>query len=365
MATLLTNYQCPACTGPLHFSAESGKPECEYCGTVYEIEELESLYEHKEEQAAEAFETEQPPADESEWDTNGETWEEDGMKAYNCPSCGAALVCEETTAATSCPYCGNPTVVPGQFAGLRKPDLIIPFAQTKDAAIAALKQHCKGKFLLPKSFRDENHIAEIKGVYVPFWLFDCDADADIAYACTRSYTRRSGDNMITTVKHYDVRRSGSMSFERVPVDASSKMPDGHMAASEPFDYTQFKPFSSAYLPGFLADIYDVEAADCAPRAEARCADAIAASLRDTVIGYTSCTERHRNVRLQRGKAHYALLPVWMLFTKWRDKDYLFAMNGQTGRMVGDLPVSWGKFWGLFAALSAVLSLIGVLIAALS
>lgn len=372
MPTQVTNYQCPACTGPLHFVGASGKLECEYCGASYDVAEIEALYAQKEEKAAAAQqaaeETRQsaPPGDGGAWDTSSlsEDWgaEGDGMRAYGCPSCGAELICDETTAATSCPYCGNPTVVPGQFSGQLRPDFIIPFKLSKEDAVRALKGHYKGKFFLPKSFTQENHVQEIQGIYVPFWMFDGEAEGDARYAATRSHTYRSGDYEITETEHYDIYRAGSISFEKIPADASSKMPDDHMDSIEPYDYQELKPFSTAYLPGFLADKFDVTVEQCRQRADQRCEGTLSATLRDTVTGYHTCTLIHDSVNLKRGKVHYALMPVWMLNTKWKGKDFLFAMNGQTGKLVGDLPVSWGRFWSLFAAIVAPLSVLGTVLA---
>ena len=374
MPTQVTNYQCPACTGPLHFVGASGKLECEYCGASYEVAEIEALYAEKEEKAAaaqqaaeEANAGQNPPSEDGDaWDTSGfsEDWgtEGDGMRAYSCPSCGAELICDENTAATSCPYCGNPTVVPGQFSGQLRPDFIIPFKLSKEDAVKALKDHYKGKILLPKSFTQENHVQEIQGVYVPFWMFDGEAEGDARYEATRSHTYRSGDYEITETEHYDIYRAGFISFEKIPADASSKMPDDHMDSIEPYDYQELKPFSTAYLPGFLADKFDVTVEQCRQRADQRCAGTLSATLRDTVTGYHTCTLIHESVSLKRGKVHYALMPVWMLNTKWKGKDFLFAMNGQTGKLVGDLPVSWGRFWGLFAAIATPLSVLGSLLA---
>ena len=370
MPTQVTNYQCPACTGPLHFVGASGKLECEYCGASYEVAEIEALYAEKEEKAAaaqqaaeEANAGQNPPSEDGDaWDTSGfsEDWgtEGDGMRAYSCPSCGAELICDENTAATSCPYCGNPTVVPGQFSGQLKPDFIIPFKLSKEDAVKALKNHYKGKILLPKSFTQENHVQKIQGVYVPFWMFDGEAEGDARYEATRSHTYRSGDYEITETEHYDIYRAGFISFEKIPADASSKMPDDHMDSIEPYDYQELKPFSTAYLPGFLADKFDVTVEQCRQRADQRCEGTLSATLRATVTGYHTCTLIHDSVNLKRGKVHYALMPVWMLNTKWKGKDFLFAMNGQTGKLVGDLPVSWGRFWGLFAAIAVPLSVLG-------
>ncbi len=360
MPAQITNYQCPNCTGPLHFVGASGKLECDYCNSTYDVAEIEALYAEKNEQAAAATE-----AAESAWDTSDMSgdWGEEGanMKAYSCPSCGAQLICDETTAATSCPYCGNPTVVPGQFSGTLKPEFVIPFKLNKDDAVKALKNHYKGKHFLPKSFTTENHVQDIKGVYVPFWLFDGTAEGSAHYEATRSHIHRTRDEIITRTEHYDIFRSGSIAFEKVPVDASTKMPDDHMDSIEPYDYKELKPFSTAYLPGFLADRFDVTAEQSSQRADLRCENTLDAALRSTVKGYDSCVRMGGSTRLHRGKVHYALFPVWMLNTKWQGKDYLFAMNGQTGKLVGDLPMSWGKFWRTFAAIALPLSIIGSLI----
>ena len=364
MADQVTNYQCPACTGPLHYAAASGKLECEYCGSAYDVAEIEKLYAEKEKQAVAAQKAaeQQAQTEDDAWDEsalNGD-WgsEAASMRAYNCPSCGAELMCDESTAATSCPYCGNPTVVPGQFSGMLRPEYVIPFKLTKDEAVKALKQHYKGKPFLPRTFSDSNHIEKIQGVYVPFWLFDGKAEGDAQYHATISHSYRHGDYEITETQHFRVARAGSLEFEKVPVDASSKMPDDHMDSIEPFDYKEFKPFSTAYLPGFLADKYDVTVEDCQERADTRCVKTLESALRDTVTGYGSCAQTGQQFHIKRGKVHYALLPVWLLSTKWKGKDFLFAMNGQTGKMAGDLPVDRGKFWGTFFAIAGALSVIG-------
>lgn len=377
MPTQVTNYQCPACTGPLHYSAKSGKLECDYCGSSFDVADIEALYAHKEAEAAAAKQAADAKADaaaaaETEaaqaaaqsgnvggWDTSGlsSDWgaDADGLRVYSCPSCGAELICDESTAATSCPYCGNPTVVPGQFSGALRPDFILPFRLTKDDAVQALRAHYKGKPFLPKSFTSANHIEQIQGVYVPFWLFDGGAEGSASYRASNTSVYETGDYEVTETMHYDVFRAGSIAFEKIPVDASSKMPDDHMDSIEPFDYAQMQPFSTAYLPGYLADKYDVSVDDSRDRADARCRETLAQALRDTVTGYGTCVTDHTDIRLHRGKVHYALLPVWMLSTKWNGESFLFAMNGQTGKLVGDLPTDRGRYWGTFGAIAGVVT----------
>ena len=345
-----TNYQCPACTGPLRFDSATGKLVCDYCGSTYEAKEIEVLYAEKQ-QASDNAAQQRP---------QGPVWgeaEAAGLTSRTCSSCGAELVCDDTTAATSCPYCGNPTVLGGQLSGKLKPEYIIPFKLDRKTAIANLHKYYKGKKFLPKAFKEQNHIEEIQGVYVPFWLYDATADARGAYEGEVTESHREGDYVITNTQHYNVARAGEADFIKVPVDGSSKMPDAHMDAIEPFDYSAIQPFSTAYLPGFLADRYDEDEEKCLTRATRRMENTTRAALRDTIEGYSEVHTKAENINIDIRKAHYALLPVWMLHTRWNDKDFLFAMNGQTGKLIGDLPVDAAKVAAWFAGISLPLMVI--------
>ena len=364
MAEQITNYQCPACLGPLQYSAAAGKLECEYCGSSFEVAEIEALYKEKDARAAAAMESAKL---QGQWDTSDlrDDWggEDASLKAYNCPSCGAQLLCEEATAATSCPYCGNPTVVPGQFAGALKPDYVIPFKLQKKDAINKLKAYYKGKPFLPGAFLAKHTVDKIQGVYVPFWLYDGKVTGDYAYKATHVTVRETKDEEVTLTDHYRVERAGSLSFEKVPVDASSKMPDDYMDSIEPFDYGELKPFSTAYLPGFLADKYDVSVEQSNQRADDRCIQSLEDAFMGTLTAYeTSIPGEGCDVAIERGKVHYALLPVWLLNVKWNGGDYLFAVNGQTGKICGQLPVSKGRAWAFFAKLAIPLSILAVILA---
>ena len=378
MPSQISNYQCPACTGPLRFDGASGRLVCDYCGKTYTTEEIEALYAGKDEQAAAAFQKEEEAAAQAEaqqvvdespsenpWDASEiqSDWGKDGqgMRAYSCPSCGAELFCDDTTGATRCPYCNNPSIIPGQFAGTLKPDYIIPFRLDQKAAEDALRKLYRGKPLLPRAFSKENHIREIRGIYVPFWLFDGVAEGSVSFHATRTNVHRQGDTEITDTDHFDVEREARLEFSKVPADGATKMPDSHMDAIEPFDYKDLKEFSTAYLPGYLANKYDVTAKQDLPRVERRVKETLLQQIEQSVTGYSTCTMKRKNLRIRQGKVSYALLPVWMLNTHWNNKDYLFAMNGQTGKMVGDLPVSKARFAGMFAGILAVISLAGTLL----
>ena len=265
------------------------------------------------------------------------------MRSYVCKSCGGEIVGDATTAATACPFCGNPVVMMGQFAGALRPDYVIPFKLDKKAAKAALMKHYGGKRLLPKVFKDQNHIDEVKGVYVPFWLFDADVDARVRYKATRVRSWSDSRYNYTETGHYAVIRGGNIGFERVPVDGSTKMADALMESIEPFDFSEAVDFQTAYLAGYLADKYDVDAEESIERANERIKKSTETAFASTVEGYATVTPESTGIRLQNGKAKYALYPVWLLNTTWNGQKYTFAMNGQTGKFVGDLPLDKGAY----------------------
>lgn len=352
----IQEYKCPACGGALEFSSALQKLKCPYCDTVYEVS---------------AFEDEPAEPDVQHPQGEGGTWEENeikGLSVYICQSCSGEIIGDETMGATSCPYCGNRIVVKGTFAGDLRPEWIIPFQLDKEAAKKAYHKHISGKKLLPGSFRDENHIDKIQGVYVPFWLFDCDADAEISYKAERRKEWRDSRYRYVETTTYEAVRNGTLGFEQIPVDGSKKMPDDLMDSIEPFDYQGMKPFRASYLAGYLADRYDVSADDCIGRAESRIKSSVETAFAETVTGYNRVHVKDSSVQVINDKAHYVLLPVWLLNTTWQGKPYLFAMNGQTGKMVGDLPVSRGAFWrwwaiyaaAITAAVTAVMSLAAAL-----
>ena len=226
----------------------------------------------------------------------------------------------------------------GQFSGALRPDFVIPFKLDKNAAKAGLQKHLTGKRLLPKIFKDQNHIDEIKGVYVPFWLFDTDADARVRYRTTKLRCWSDSEYNYTETSHFLVHRGGSVGFEHVPVDGSSRMADDLMESIEPYDFSDAVGFQTAYLAGYFADKYDVGADESIERANERVKKSAEEAFASTVEGYDTVTAESSSVQLHGGKAKYALYPVWILNTTWKGQKYTFAMNGQTGKFVGDLPV---------------------------
>ena len=332
MADIL-EYKCPCCGGAITFNSSIQKMKCPYCDTEFEMDTLKEFEE-------EWLETDREP----QWDSESverpqeELKEEEGsFAAYVCEACGGEIVADQTMAASSCPFCGNPVIVMKKLSGVLRPDLVIPFRLDKESAKERLKNHLKGKLLLPALFKTENRIEEVKGIYVPFWLYVCDAHAEIRCRATRVNTWETGNYIYTETKHYLVSRAGEIGFEKVPADGSKKMDDALMQSIEPFDFREAVDFQTAYLSGYLADKYDLSSAECEPYANERMRQSTVNAFLSTIAGYATCVPEHTDIQLKQGKIRYALLPVWLLNTKYRGRLYTFAMNGQTGKFVGDLP----------------------------
>ncbi len=335
--SVIQEYKCPCCGGAIEFDSSLQKMKCPYCDNEFEMETLASY--------DDALKNES--GDNLQWETQaGGEWSEgetEGLRVYVCKSCGGEIVGDETIGATACPYCDNPVVLMGQFAGDLKPDFVIPFKLDKKAAIDALNKHYGGKKLLPKVFKNQNHIEEVKGVYVPFWLFDADAEANVRYKATKTRFWSDSSYNYTETSFYSVLRGGTLSFERIPVDGSTKMDDTLMESIEPYDFSGAVDFQTAYLSGYLADKYDVNAETSVERANERVKQSTEDAFRATVQDYDSVIAENTNINLNNGTAKYALYPVWLLNTTWNGKKYTFAMNGQTGKLVGDLPMDKGAY----------------------
>ena len=336
METLL-EYKCPACGGALNFDSSVQKMKCPYCDTEFEVAALQELDEVLKQEQPSSYTWDSQP--QSQWSAE----ETENLRSFVCQSCGGEIVGDQNTAATNCPYCDNPVVMAGQFRGDLRPDLVLPFQLDKKQAKEALAAHLSKKPLLPKLFKTQNRIEAIQGIYVPFWLFDTDVDANIRYHATRVHHWSDSNYNYTRTSHYSLLRSGTIGFDNVPVDGSAKMLDALMESIEPYDLTKGVDFQTAYLAGYLADKFDVTAEACKNRANDRIRTSTEAAFAATTAGYASVFPEHTNIQLKDGRVRYALLPVWMLTTRYGENLYTFAMNGQTGKMVGNLPIDWKRF----------------------
>ncbi len=350
----LQEYQCPNCTGPLEFRGDVQKMVCVYCESEFDMSQFSANDMKKEEK--------------TDWSqVQGQTLDAgaQGMAEWECKACGAVMVSDGQVGATECPYCGNPAIVQSTFEGMNLPDGIIPFSVNKDTAMNKMKEFYSGKQLIPDEFVSNNRMEKIQGVYVPFWLFDCDVQGNGFYKATkvkRTFTKKVNDNGTEKtenwkeVEEYAVSRSAKMRYEKVPADGAKEMKDEYMDSIEPFDYSKITNYNSAYFSGYLANKYDESPDDVKERVDKRIRNTTEQAVRETVKNYDSVNTESCNVHISNGNISYCMLPVWMLTTRWNGGQYTFAVNGQTGKVTGDMPVDQGKASKMFM-ITLIISLI--------
>lgn len=373
MATM--EYKCPTCGGALEFNIKEQKLKCPYCDSVFEISDFADKDTNKGEEGGKAKASAEPEEgkskDKFEFDTEaGSEWaagEQEALNVFLCESCGGEIVGDDNLASARCPYCDSVMVRKEKLSGALRPDVVIPFKLEKARAKEEFKKHLLGKKLLDNNFINENKIDEIKGVYVPFWLFDVSLDAALSYRCTNSSSHRSGDYIIHETEIYDVQQAGSIGFDTIPVDGSSKMADDLMESLEPFDYSEAVPFQTAYLAGYMADKYDVTVDDSIDNIKRRVKGSTREVFRRDIPGsFTSVDLQAASITLKDSEAKYALYPVWILTVKWHNKIFTYAMNGQTGKFVGDtLPEDKAKANRMRWMNTGILTAIGAVIGAIA
>ncbi|MDO5734412.1 MAG: hypothetical protein Q4P08_04705 [Eubacteriales bacterium] len=359
----LREYECPQCGGRVEFDPESQLLHCPYCDSSFDpesfAETLETAAEEKEaRQKAGGGRLEFSEREIDEWSAE----ESEGLFNFTCESCGGQILADESLAATNCPYCDNPVVIMSRFSQKLKPNWIIPFKKTKAEAIEAFRQHAKSKKLVPDIFSADSHLQEVKGVYVPYWLLSCDAAANASFTAERVSEQKIKGEIHETKEIYRVLREGVVHFDHVPVEASSKHDVEMLESIEPFDFSELQDFSPAYLSGYLADKYDRSAEESRPRADERIRQTMRTAFDDTLDSkYRNYSLEDLDLELLNGEVNYVLLPVWFLNTRWDQKLYRFAMNGQSGELIGNLPedprkvLRYRLIYGVIAAIIAIIA----------
>ena len=335
----LTRYTCPNCNGVLHFAADAQKVTCDFCDSTFDVSEL-SVADAGDEAKVTLEHSEHAHGMEDFMARAPWSAAEGNLVSHVCSTCGAEIVCDQATVATNCPYCGNVMIASDTLAG-RQPQLVIPFTVDRPHAEQIMGRYVVGKWYLPGDFAAE--LKHIQGVYVPFYLFSGEVEGWARYRGETDHTTGDKDNRHTYTTYSDVYREGEAEFVRVPVDGSSKMPDTHMDAIEPFNYQELTEFNAGYLAGYLAEVSDEDVDECLSRAETRCANTFESKLEHDALRHVDRVSRkdHSTV-VDLTRVETTMLPVWLLHSTWENNEMLFAINGQTGRIIGDMPYSRAK-----------------------
>ncbi len=321
--------KCPQCGAPLIFDPEKGDMYCEYCGTRSEIITPEKLAEEDTEELT-GFDLDSL----TEQATMADSQE---LPIYNCSSCAAELIAPPAQFALTCPYCGNNIVLTEKASGNLRPDAVIPFKITPKVLPTAVKRFYKGKVLLLGRFFSENTMGKVTGVYVPFWVFSGSISGTLRFTVETSSSTRKGYYIHTTTKHYALEREVSMAFENVPVDASGRIDDKLMDSLEPFDLREARPYDIKYLAGYTAERFDEKKSAVTGRAQNRMFATADNAVRKKITGYSNVKRTGGNLNAD-FTARYILFPAYLFSVSFDGQKYEFAVNGQTGKVCGNLPI---------------------------
>lgn len=336
-------YKCPSCGAYLNFDPETQEWKCPFCTSSFKENDLLDK--------ANAYQQQAEQAGRQQADRQSEAAQQ---VVYHCPSCGSEIMTDETTVATSCYYCHNPVVLQGKLTSDMKPDEVLPFTIGKENAVKGFMKWVKGKRFVPKGFFNEAQVNAMSGVYYPHFVSECEVDGKFSGEGTNTSVADTGKYIITSTQHYHVRREGTISFRDIIRPALNKANRKLSDGIHPFPLEKAKPFSGAYLSGFLAERRDIDAESVQKDVAAEIEDYVEPTLTadmpySACHGDTSCNLRHISSK-------YILLPTWVL--TYPDKrnpsdPYYYAMNGCTGEVCGKLPLNTGKLWGVGLAIGAV------------
>ena len=335
--------KCPSCGALITFNIDKQLFHCEYCDNEFDLEDL-----NKRKSNASSEE-------------NNKVRDTLDVNEFTCKNCGAKVIAEENTASTFCVYCGNVAILKNKLTGIYAPDYIIPFKNNKNEIVENFINLQKGRPLMPKFFNDPKNIEKITGIYIPFWLFDIRVSGEAVFHGDDVTTWRSGDYQYTKTDTYRLVRNANISYLKVPVDGASRFDNSLMQSLEPFDYSKFEKYNHAFLAGFLAEKYDVSDEDSKNIAIERSVNSTINEMKATCRKYDSVRLREEKFNKELINTNYVFLPVWLLNVIYKDKIYTFAMNGQTGEMVGNIPVHKGKailMWIIVFALTFLALSIG-------
>ncbi len=323
---MVLHYKCPDCGSDMVYDSTSGKLSCHSCGRQDEIESFPKEF-------------------------VSQVFQEDETNEYHCKNCGAILVTDADTVATTCTFCGAGVVLGDRVAGDMAPSKVIPFTISKEEAMEAFKKWCKNGLLTPRGFINADRVKSITGMYIPFWLYDFNSKVQVNATGTISKTYTRGDYIYTDTSYYDIYRDVDVNYIKVPADASEKMNDALMDKLEPYDYTQLKDFNTPYLAGYIAEKYNYDSKELLPRVSERINMYTNSFVNSTITGYSAVSTVNKKSNVVDKNAYYTLLPVWMVVYDYEKSEHTFAMNGQTGKIVGTPPISGAKVASWFGAIT--------------
>lgn len=328
-------YNCPNCGANIEGSKEGHSYECPYCNSSFTFEEMQAFTQKQQAKTSENVKRQ------AQKEVENEQYGEAAI-AYECKNCGSQVVSDKKTVATFCLYCHSQNIIQARLVEKYAPDKILPFEVHEEDAKKAFLKWAKGVTFLPDGFTDEKHLAKISAFYAPSWLYYTHGDFAFAGEGIKTKSWMSGNYRYTQKDVYQVRKTGKIQYQEIPVDASSTIDNRIIEMLEPYDYGKAKPFDMTYLAGHYAEKYDDEHDVLYKDVEIEMQQNIARQIQTMKSEFTSFKSAEDASTIVQDKVEYAFYPLWFLNYRYDNKDYVFTMNGQTGKVVGDLPIDSKK-----------------------
>lgn len=346
-------FPCPACGGNMAFDPDSQCLKCPYCDNKIDVSKDQGCITEYD------FETAENTAP-TNW--GGE------KRVIHCESCGAETVLDENNTAQFCAFCGSSHIVKIEENPGIVPESLIPFKVSKDSAVKRFKEWIKKRFFAPNALKSEHQGQKMAGVYIPCWTYDSNthsfytAEAGTYYYETETdWVEENGQRKMVTrqvrkTRWHFVSGTYGQYFDDVIINASNKIDDKLMKKLEPFNLGELAQYVPQFLSGFLAERYSVSLRDGWDRAR----DIIDSDIRVGIHRQINADEvRNLSVNTSYSDVKYKhiLLPVWVSSYTYKGKIYRYMINGQTGEVQGEAPVSALKVILLILAILAVAAVI--------
>lgn len=375
MTTASTAYKCPSCGASIEYEPSSQLMSCDYCLSRFTPEQVEASARSPLPvgtpsvsppiDTSPSADSTPPPAS-AEWDAPTEDdlqWtlregtplsaaEKNSLAQWECPSCGAHVLSDKKLISTRCGYCNSTLVLASTDVDTAMPEVIIPFAIDRDSMVAAFLESTAGRFLLPGRFKDTATIREAQGTYVPYWLVDGLMVGTFHYSGSDSHENRSYSEVTTTVEDYDVIRKARARLTALPVCADTTAMRARTAVISHVPTSALVPFQGAYLSGYVTpapSLSAVQAKDMAYTiANSSFSERVKASVRHQTV-----LLRRKTTFLTHPTMTYALIPVWLLNIDYRNATYKYIIDGHSGEVYGDYPVSVAKVRSIITACAGI------------
>lgn len=309
-------FTCPNCGGNLKFDISTQQLGCEHCQTQMDP----YSFEDKEKDAIET--------------------QDFDVTIFTCPQCGGEILSTDTSAAEFCTFCGASTILYSRLSKEKRPDYIIPFQKTKEDCKKAYSSIMKKAIFSPDELKNPKYIDSFRGIYIPYWAFYMEQKGP--FQLKGSKTRRRGDYIYTD--HYALHGEIDAYYKGLSYDASSSFDDTLSAKIAPFDVKGMKAFTPAFLSGFYADTADVEAETYQREAEALAYNTSIGSVYSQFSGISiQAPDSTMDLNTKTKSVDRTMFPVWFMSYRNGDRVAYTTINGQTGKVVTDLPIDTKKY----------------------